>query len=60
MKDNIFGRSVVAVFGILLIIFGVMRGDPGRYLGGDTPILTVIQILGGLYLLYLVFGRTKR
>ena len=59
MKNNIFGTSMVVIIAVLLIIFGVMRGDPARYIGGDTPIMTIVQILGGLYLLYLVFVRTK-
>ena len=57
MKNNIFGTSMVVIIAVLLIIFGVMRGDPGRYIGGDTPIMTIAQIMGGLYLLYLVFVR---
>ena len=49
---NIFLTLVLLTSGVLLILFGVMKGDPARYLGGDTPILSIIQVLIGIYLLY--------
>ena len=49
---KIFSGSLIGILGIILIILDVMRGDVGRFIGGDTPIMTIVQILGGLYLLY--------
>ena len=53
-KPSVLLSVLIVVVGLILILMGVMRGDPGRFLGGDTPILTFFQILGGLYLFYWV------
>lgn len=52
---NIFLTLLLISGGVVLIIFGLMKGDPGRFLGGDTPILTVFQVILGGYLLYCVW-----
>ena len=49
---SVFLMLILLTSGILLILFGVMKGDPARYLGGDTPILSILQVVGGIYLLY--------
>ncbi len=58
-KPNVFLTVLLVTAGLILILFGIMRGDPGRFLGGDTPILTIVQLVGGLYLLYCVSQYVK-
>ena len=59
-KPSIFLTLVIVTAGILLILFGVMKGDVARYLGGDTPLLSVIQVMGGIYLLYWISQYWKK
>jgi hypothetical protein len=54
-KPNIFLTILLTLVGFILILLGVMRGDPGRFVGGDTPLLTLVQVVGGLYVLYWVY-----
>ena len=58
-KPSMFLLMVVIATGFILILMGIMRGDPGRYLGGDTPILTIVQILAGGYLFYWAYQYLK-
>ena len=58
-KPSVFLTILLVTSGVMLVLFGIMRGDPGRFLGGDTPILTIVQLVGGLYLLYWVSQYVK-
>lgn len=54
-----FETIFILFVGVMLLIFGIMKGDVGRYIGGDTPLVSVMEVLGGLYLLYLAYLRWK-
>ncbi len=58
-KPNTFLFILVVTGGFILVLMGIMRGDPGRFLGGDTPILTIVQVLVGLYLFYWAYQYLK-
>ena len=38
--------------GLLLLVFGLMKRDIAAYIGGDTPLMTILEIAGGLYLIF--------
>lgn len=58
-KPSVFLTMLLSLVGFILILLGVVRGDIGRFIGGDTPILTLVQIVGGLYVLYWIYQYWK-
>ena len=60
---NNLSRSLSAFFtmiiGLVLLVFGLMKRDIAAYIGGDTPLMTLLQIVGGVYLMYVGYRRRQ-
>ena len=54
-----FSAFFTMIIGLVLLVFGLMKRDIAAYIGGDTPLLTVLQIAGGVYLMYVGYRRRQ-